>query len=151
MPKHHFLLVLIITLFGYLSVCMAEQMDFLTGIVHFKTSDLDLKVEIAANETQRETGLMYRPELDFDRGMLFVFEEKAIINVWMKNTLIPLDAIFIDQTGKIVSILKNLPPCKQAHCPIYHSSIPASFMLEVNAGFIEQQHIQTGQMLKLPF
>lgn len=151
MPKHHFALIFIITLLGYRSVCLADNNGFLAGIVHFKANHLNLTVEIAANEKQRETGLMYRQTLAPDHGMLFVFEEQAIINIWMKNTLIPLDVLFIDQTGKIVSVLKNLAPCKQANCPVYHSGAPASFMLEVNTGFIEQQQIQAGQALRLPF
>lgn len=151
MSKPYIALIFILSLLGYGSSCPADNTSFLTGSVFFKANDLSLRVEIAANEKQRQTGLMFRQALDADQGMLFVFEEQSNISVWMKNTLIPLDVLFIDQTGKIVSMLKNLPPCKQINCPVYHSGAPASFMLEVATGFIDQQQIQTGQALKLPF
>ena len=151
MYKLRIAVIFITSLMGYESSCLADGNGFLSDTVRFRANDLSLKVEIAANEKQRETGLMFRQALAADQGMLFVFEEQSSIHVWMKNTLIPLDVIFIDQTGKIVSMLKNLPPCKQTNCPVYHSAAPASFMLEVNAGFIEQQQIQPGQAIKLPF
>jgi uncharacterized membrane protein (UPF0127 family) len=151
MLKHFLTVSLLITSTINGSNCLAGPNKLLVGTLHFKEQNLDLKVEIAANEEQRQTGLMFRPTLATDHGMLFVFEESAIIHIWMKNTQMPLDVVFIDQTGKIVSLLKNLPPCKQTNCPIYPSDAPASFMLELNAGFIEQQHIRTGQQLTLPF
>lgn len=151
MSKNYIALFFIVTLIGLDPTCLAEPNNSLTGTIYFDTNKPTLRVEIAANQKQREVGLMFRTNLAADQGMLFVFEEKSILNIWMKNTLIPLDVIFIDSTGKIISTLKNLPPCKQLNCPIYHSDAPASFMLEVNTGFIDQNQIKPGQILKLPF
>ena len=128
-------LVFVLTLLGYESICLADKTEFLAGTIRFNANNL----------------IMYRQTLDTDQSMLFVFEEQATIRVWMKNTLIPLDILFINQSGQIVSMLRGLSPCKQTNCPVYQSAQPASFMLEVNAGFIEQHRIQVGQQLQLPF
>ena len=151
MLRIHVTLVFVLTLLGYQPICLADKTGFLAGTIRFNANDLIIRTEVAANQKQRERGLMYRQTLDSDQSMLFVFEEQATISVWMKHTLIPLDILFINQSGQIVSMLKSLSPCKQTNCPVYQSAQPASFMLEVNAGFIEQHRIQVGQQLKLPF
>lgn len=104
-------------------------------------------VEIAETEKQRMQGLMYRRFLAKDNGMLFVFEQVDIQKVWMKNTLIDLDVIFIAESGLVVSIVKNLKPCVQLACEIYPSSKKAKYMLEVNAGIVEKTAIRLGQKL----
>src|SRR5437588_11763597 len=78
--------------------------------VTFKTSSVkvgphSLKVELAAQEPQREQGLMYRKSLGRDDGMLFIFDEPGYHSMWMKNTLIPLSVAFIDGNGVILNIL----------------------------------------------
>ena len=111
----------------------------------------DIKVEIADTETLRETGLMHRTHLEEGRGMLFVYPDQAIRGVWMKNTLIPLDVLFLSGDGKIITMLRTLPPCTQEPCPISISSDEAQYMLEVNAGFIDKHQVQTGQVLILDY
>jgi uncharacterized membrane protein (UPF0127 family) len=65
----------------------------------------------------------------------------------MKNTLIPLDMIFIDSSFKIIDIKENVPPCKQEECPSYPSREPAQYVLEVNAGFVQEKGIKLGDRL----
>ena len=71
--------------------------DIKTGVVELKKSNTVFKVEIANTQMKRSKGLMFRSELDIDRGMLFVFPAESYVSVWMKNTLISLDIIFISK------------------------------------------------------
>jgi uncharacterized membrane protein (UPF0127 family) len=122
-----------------------------TGLVHFKNQNLTIEVEIAANQQQRETGLMNRQSLPANKGMLFVYNDQDLRGVWMKNTLLPLDVLFLNHKAEIVTMLPDLQPCRQNPCPIYHSQLPATYMLEVNAGFIKNHQLKIGQALSLPF
>ena len=119
------------------------------GKVVFIKQNLTIEVEVAKTETQRSRGLMYRDSLKQEKGMLFVFECEHIQRVWMKNTLIPLDIIFISKQGKVVSILKELQPCIKDPCNIYASTKRAKYMLEINAGEIDNKDIAVGQILKI--
>lgn len=123
-----------------------EQSLLNTGRIFFPDGR-HLIVEIARTEEQRALGLMYRPFLAKDKGMLFVFDQELIQKVWMKNTLIDLDVVFISELGLVVSILKDLKPCQQASCEIYASSQKAKYMLEVNAGVVDKTDIRVGQAL----
>ncbi len=127
-----------------------HQPNLLQGTVSF-AQDLVIDVEIAANREQREHGLMGRETLPAKQGMLFVYPDQAERAVWMRNTLLPLDVLFLSAESKIVSILKNLQPCRQQSCPIYSSKAQATYMLEVNAGFVEQNHLAIGQELRLEY
>ena len=69
-----------------------------------------VRVEVAASEPQRETGLMYRNHLEEDAGMLFVFPAPSHQAFWMKNTEIPLDMIFADSRGRVIGIVRNARP-----------------------------------------
>jgi uncharacterized membrane protein (UPF0127 family) len=110
----------------------------------------ELEVEIAANDAQRRIGLMNRTSLAERRGMLFVFEKQGYLNFWMKNTLIPLDMIFINENNKIVHIVRNASPCKAARdvdCAKYNSGKPAKYVLEVNGGLAEKLAIEIGNQV----
>lgn len=106
-------------------------------------------VEIADTEALRQLGLMHRQQLDEDQGMLFVYQNQAVRAVWMKNTFIPLDVLFLSSDGTVLSILPNLQPCKKDPCPVFTSRGNAQYMLEVVAGFIEKHRIELGQKLFL--
>jgi uncharacterized membrane protein (UPF0127 family) len=85
------------------------------------------------------------------QGMLFVYPDQKPRGVWMKNTLLPLDVLFLNHKAEIVAMLPDLQPCRQNPCPIYNSQLPATYMLEVNAGFINNHQLKIGQTLNLPF
>lgn len=93
-----------------------------------------IQVEIAADDASREHGLMDRTSMPADHGMLFVFPDSQIRTFWMKDTLIPLDMLFLDADGKLVTLLADVPPCKADPCGIYPSTQPARYVLELNAG-----------------
>ena len=91
-------------------------------------------VEIAADDETRARGLMFRDQMDDDRGMFFVFRREEPRSFWMMNTRIPLDIIYLDSNLQVVSIVENARPCRRAPCPSYPSTGPSRFVLELNAG-----------------
>jgi len=90
--------------------------------------------ELAVTDAERARGLMFREKLLPDQGMLFVFEEEDFHSFWMKNTLIPLDILWLDGNRRIVHIEANVPPCAADPCPSYGPRRPGSFVLELKAG-----------------
>ena len=110
-----------------------------------------LEVEIANTETQREYGLMHRTNLDENQGMLFIYPKTERQGVWMKNTLLELDVLFLSEQGRVSEILENLQPCRKAPCPIYISTTKVQYMLEVPAGFSVNHGIEPGQEFILEY
>ena len=109
---------------------------------------IKISVEIADDSNEMEKGLMFRERLDENKGMLFVFGDNAARTFWMKNTLIPLEMIFIDDKNEIVDI-KHAVPCKAEPCELYKPSKPAKYVLEVNEGFAEKNSIGVGDKIIL--
>lgn len=105
-----------------------------------------LDIEIADDDYQRETGLMYRQKMEKNQGMLFVFEEEQPRGFYMKNTYIPLDLIFLNSQNKIVNIAKDAVPEDPSTIP---SQAPAQYVLEVNAGMSELWNLEVGDSLIL--
>jgi uncharacterized membrane protein (UPF0127 family) len=108
----------------------------------------ELEVELALTPQEWSQGLMNRAELPPGTGMLFVFEGDAPRTFWMKDTLIPLDMIFLDSSLEIVSIVEDARPCREAQdrdCPRYMSGQPARYVVEANAGFVQESGIKVGE------
>lgn len=108
---------------------------------------LELTVEIARRDEERQRGLMYRTQLADDRGMLFVFEREKRLAFWMKNTCIALDMIFVAADGVIVGIEENVPTLNEN---TYSPGCPAKYVIEVNAGWTRKRGIRAGQRVELP-
>lgn len=104
-------------------------------------------VEVADDREEQVRGLMFRNHLPWNAGMLFAYNEEEPQTFTMKNTLIPLDMIFVDSSSKIIDIKENVPPCKQEECPSYPSREPAQYVLEVNAGFVQEKGVKIGDRL----
>lgn len=94
---------------------------------------------------------MHRPRLDENAGMLFVYPDQAPRGIWMKNTLLALDVLFLSDSGTVVSILRNLRPCQADPCPIFTSGAAARYMLEVGAGFVDRHQVEPGHDLMLDY
>jgi hypothetical protein len=105
---------------------------------------------IASNESEHEHGLMFHKTLAEDQGMLFVYPDQAQRALWMKNTLLALDVVFLSGDGRIVALIKDLQPCPKDPCRIYDSKVAARYMLELPAGFIDKHAIKVGQTVTLP-
>lgn len=107
-----------------------------------------INVEIADDDVERTKGLMFRERLDENDGMLFIFDDEEYQTFWMKNTLIPLDIIFIDKNLKIVDI-KSAAPCKEEPCTLYKSQKPAKYVLEMNGNFSKRKGIDVDDDVKI--
>ncbi len=106
-------------------------------------------VEIADSPDKRAKGLMFRGSMAPDRGMLFLFPEPGDHNFWMKNTLIPLDMLWLDESGTIVYLEPHVPICtrKDDGCPRYGAPIKSLQVLELNAGMTEKLDLSIGSQL----
>ena len=104
----------------------------------------NIHAELAKTPQQREIGLMFRPTMAQQEGMLFVFEEPATQCFWMKNTLLPLSAAFIADDGSIVNIADMKPQTEDSHC----SSKPVRFVLEMNQGWFAKRGLKPGSKLQ---
>jgi len=105
-------------------------------------------VEVASDDATRQQGLMYRDTLPVDRGMLFFFPNSGNYPFWMKNTLIPLDMIWIDDQKKIAHVASNVQPCKADPCPSVPPNADARYVLELAAGVAARHGLANGQTLR---
>jgi uncharacterized membrane protein (UPF0127 family) len=103
-----------------------------------------IDIEIADDEYERQTGLMYRESMEEDQGMLFIYSNEAPRSFYMKNTYIPLDIIFYSKDSAVVSFQKNTIPRDETSLP---SNGPAQFILELNAGKVDQWNIEVGDKM----
>jgi len=114
-----------------------------------KINDKVINVEVSDNFQERLQGLMNRESMDENSGMIFIFEEEKQQTFWMKNTLIPLDLIFVNSNLEIVDIKKDFKPCEEDPCIVYTSQAPAFYVIEVNAGYSDKNNIQIGDSIEL--
>jgi uncharacterized membrane protein (UPF0127 family) len=116
------------------------------AVVTFTTDKgyVEVNAEVAETPSEQGQGLMFRTVLDQDAGMLFIFDHDQLLEFWMMNTSIPLDAIFISSQLQVVSVAQNLRPCPPSNCQnpeFFSSGVAAMYALEVNAGFSSKNDI----------
>ncbi len=119
------------------------------GVLKLKKAKSDsliktLDIEIADNEYETQTGLMYRTKLETNHGMLFIFPNIDFRSFYMKNTKIPLDIIYIDEAMTIVSFQKNAKPFDETSLP---SDAPAKYVLEINGGLSDEWQLAIGDRI----
>ena len=117
--------------------------------IYTTNSEIMVNVEVADTPQKQSQGLMFRENMKWDHGMLFIFDNETILSFWMKDTLIPLDMIFVDKTFRIINIIDNTLPCNIEPCPDYSSEKPVKYVLEVNAGFVETNDIEAGDFISM--
>jgi hypothetical protein len=107
-------------------------------------------VEIADTDALRQRGLMFRERLGPTEGMVFVFPDPGYHPFWMKNTLIPLDMIWLDPARRVIYVAHSVPPCKADPCPNFGpqpDSPAAAYVVEVQSGFAKQHGVKAGDQL----
>jgi len=104
-------------------------------------------LELAMTPEELAQGLMFRPKLPEDRGMLLIFNEERLPSIWMMNTLVPLDLVYLDSTGTVVDVIADAQPCPGEPCPRFTPKQPAKAVLEVPAGTVVEHGISEGQTL----
>lgn len=102
-------------------------------------------VSVANNDKDMENGLMWVNDLPKNYGMIFEFKKEQMVFMWMKNTKIPLDMLFIDDDGKIVNIKKLAQP---ESLDIISSTKPVKKVLEINGGLSDQLGIEIGDQIR---
>jgi len=114
------------------------------AVINTSDRELEVELELALTWQEQQTGLMYRTYLDRDAGMLFVFSFDAEHGFWMKNTLIPLDMVYISLNGTVVHIRHQAQPLDET---IYHPPVPCRYVLEVNGGFCSTEGVAVGDLV----
>jgi len=103
-----------------------------------------LQVEVMVKDEDRAMGLMFRPSLPKDRGMLFIFERPDFHGIWMKNCRFPIDIVWLDEEKKVVHLAESVPPCKAEPCPVYNPLRRAAYVVELNAGQAKREKAVLG-------
>ncbi len=109
-------------------------------VIRTASREIEVAVELARTEQERARGLMFRDRLGPDQGMLFVFPTDEPHDFWMKNTLIPLDMIFIDGLGNVVDIVAQAQPLTET---LRHGG-PSRYVLEVAGGWADDRGVKVG-------
>jgi uncharacterized membrane protein (UPF0127 family) len=117
------------------------ELTFSDSLNNSKTK---IDIQIANTDFDRELGLMFRKQMDENKGMLFIFPEESRQSFWMRNTLISLDMIFVNALNKIVTIHRNTQILSDQSYP---SSAPAKYVIEVNGGYCSRHSINEGDKI----
>ena len=141
---HPILLVVALLALTLASSASANDQAIFPGI---KGEAVAFDLEIADTQAKRKKGLMYRTELAENAGMLFVYSHPQVITMWMENTYIALDMLFLDRLGQIVSISENARPLSRK---VISSQEPAKYVLEVRAGTARRLGLKAGDPVLLP-
>lgn len=107
-------------------------------------------VELAVTAGEQQKGLMFRKSMGREEGMLFIFEKEGGHSFWMKNTIIPLDMIWINKDREVSYIASGVQPCKTELCPLVDPLVPAQYVLEIKAGEAERIGLKIGDEAVLP-
>lgn len=122
------------------------------GTVDMKLGAKSYRLWVANHEVTRQRGLMHRQTLDADRGMIFVFPKEEPLSFYMKDTFIPLDIIYANAAGKVVSIKRMKPMDRDAsgQWVTTPSDGPAKYAIELNAGAADEAGVKVGDQLQIP-
>lgn len=142
-------LVLLVAAAGAAAWPAAAQTEITRGYLEVETAEgrVPFRVEIPATPEQFSQGLMYRKSLAADAGMLFLWRKDLFASMWMKNTYVPLDMLFIDSRGVVVMVAENTVP--KSLTPI-RADRPVRAVLEVNAGTARRFGIGPGSKIHHP-
>jgi uncharacterized membrane protein (UPF0127 family) len=138
------LLLAAIALGAAAPTCKTESTSTPTVTVDTGERKIPFRVELAITPQEHERGLMYRKHLDPDAGMLFISESPRRQVFWMKNTLIPLDMIFIGADWRIAGIVENAEPQTLSGREI---AAPSQYVLEIGGGLSARHGIRAGQVV----
>ncbi|MBI4784971.1 MAG: DUF192 domain-containing protein [Oscillatoriophycideae cyanobacterium NC_groundwater_1537_Pr4_S-0.65um_50_18] len=109
-----------------------------------------IQLEVAQTAEQQQMGLMYRPPLPDDRGMLFPFNPPRQVRFWMENTPSPLDMVFLYQ-GEVKDIAANVPPCTSSPCPTYGPWTEIDQVIELRSGRAAELGLKVGDRVEIQF
>ncbi len=106
-----------------------------------------LQAELKITDEERAMGLMFRPRLPRDRGLLFVFGEPDFHGIWMKNCRFRIDILWLDEERRVVHLEEAVPPCRKDPCAVYAPMRRASYVVELNARQARKEQAVVGSTL----
>ncbi len=127
-----------------------RALDFEQSRLTIRTRDgrrFPFRVELALTPEQRAQGLMYRESLDDDAGMLFIYDLERPVMMWMKNTLVPLDMLFLARDGEVLGMAEDAVPQSETIIP---SNDPVKAVLELKAGTVARLGLKPGDTVLHP-
>ncbi len=137
---------------------IAQQPFDISNYPTLKTTINNQEITLATVWTPelQAKGFMYVSEIPEDQGMLFTYPEEKPRNFWMKDTIVPLDIIFLDQNYQIINIHHNARPCNeidptQQNCPSYSSQAPSQYIIELPSPQAKNLNLQPGQTIRVEF
>ena len=104
-------------------------------------------LELATTPEETTTGLMFRPSLPRDRGMLLLWSEERYATIWMMNVLVPLDIVFLDDAGEVIEIVADARPCAVEPCPRFTPDEPSRAVLELATGSAAAHGVAVGERI----
>ena len=122
----------------------AAPLSKATVTINTGEAQLGFSVELALTPAEQNRGLMFRQALGAAQGMLFVFDQQSVHTFWMKNTLIPLDMLFIDKDRNIVGIVENAEPQTETGRSV---GKPSQYVLEIGGGLSGKLGFRAGQLV----
>lgn len=143
--------ILILSLLGIVLYSEYQKIADKNSITMFTAAGpVKIQVEYAKTSQELEIGLMNRDSLEANSGMFFIFPDEKSRSFWMKDTLIPLDMIFISSNGRVNEMTTQEPCPKTGTCQVYESKSPARYVLEINAGQAEKWNMANGDIVEIP-
>ena len=134
-----FLTVLLLVALPHTSPAVAGDNDAV--VIATRNGPVQISVEVAVTPQERAVGLMHRRELAADHGMIFDFGAEQNVLMWMRNTYVPLDMLFIDSGGAIRHIARRTTPLSER---TISSQVPVRYVLEINGGLADKLKIAVG-------
>jgi len=141
---HKYIVPGLILTWIFISLCGASFAAAKFDRVSLIINGTRYSIEVAKTWKQRSQGLMVRESLDIRQGMLFVYPQPGNHRIWMKNTLIPLSVIWLDDNETVIEV-KILSPCKLDPCPSYGVSEPVKYIIELSS---EVTSVKSGDRIK---
>lgn len=146
MKKKVVILLAILLFIGFIFFSSKQKSQENTLTISINNHAFILEKAITLSEKQQ--GLMFRKSLPENHGMIFIFNGEETQTFWMKNTLIPLDIIFLDKNLRIVDIKENVQPCRSDPCETYSSIVPAQYVIELNGKTAENIGLKKGDIIQ---
>jgi uncharacterized protein len=132
-----------------LAVVLAATVAATPAVIPLKLpSGKVLQTEVMVSDEDRQMGLMFRPSLPLDHGMLFIFEQPDFHGIWMKNCKFPIDILWLDGERKVVYVAEKVPPCKAEPCPVYQPLQRAAYVVELSAGQARKEKAVVGSRVE---
>lgn len=142
----------IVVFFGLLFFLLTPNKKLINkelNVVKASIAGKEVSLELADTDKKRQVGLMNRAELAKDSGMLFVFNTNGFHAIWMKNTLIPLDILWLDSEKKVVHIKESAQPCKTVNCEIHVPKKAAKYVIELPAGWVQENALAVDAFVEI--